>query len=164
MALERPAWLRRAWGDSGDGTAPAAKKQLLAEKPYTRGGGSNTDKMMKAMAELTLVNAAEIRSLAATTWMTWLVPLGRCAPLEAALDAGKRYNEEAKRNQEARKAGAEDDGAGMGPPHLAVWEATARAAAELPGPGGAAWKAYYAKLAATGSAAEVGAEVKYFRV
>ena len=123
MDLETPAWdKRKSEVVASQGHCPRAVRQAVAE------GGSDRDvlrRLVEVLATLSLVNAAELRELTATSFKTYLVP---CAePVAEAMAETGLFSHEAagaiKDKPQAERAEAHEQ---LGPPFVPLWVAFLR--------------------------------------
>ena len=138
-AMERPGFMkRRAADEGGGGEAKLAKVLGEASKDAEKSGGSVLQALVKVLATLVLVNAAELREISGFLFVTFLVPVSTNLVIEG-LKAGIEYNnmvkkkgdkgdkEETKEDEEMEETNtalggvvSQEEEAEHGPPHLYI--------------------------------------------
>ena len=105
MNIKPPAWIKvrpREFedSDSGDGGRATTSGRRLAGSAQPKAGSGSTrrkggkdvlERLVSTMGQLTLVSAADIRSLHSATYLTYLIP-ALSSLATAGTEAGTMYN------------------------------------------------------------------------
>ena len=156
-----PQWSMKRRGEfnSNDG------KSRRVDDETMQGAGDSVTALVEVLAKLSLVNAAEIRDVAAVTFTTWLLP-SSAKTVEAMLEAGKQYHEEVQKFNGLGEAERQRRSEALGPPFLHVWAALIREAANetrIPGGATALIRRYWTEVVCAMPMSDLAAQVRHCR-